>query len=316
MMDKNIKNTNEKLRFFRNVDTGKTEPRYKHQKDDTGMKIAVEYRVKVYDKMYFTEDQIKNWNFKGDIFPIGNNRNFTIIHNYILHVWSYYLGKDATFAYIMLRSYDFHEREITTTSKQTIAKLLGIKAQTLTEYMNILEKYDFGYMFQTERENDGMQVGSVFVVRSTVPILPPDLYEGLPAELKKEADRIVKSMKKNTVIETCDGEDNDARDEAVTIKGNEKSEVVEAPAPNKVKSFDEALNSVISQLRGLYSDVQYNTWFKNYVSSAWMDKGSIFIPVPNEFTKDVYEQRYTNQLKELFKLYMDFTDIKAVVELN
>lgn len=310
MVSKNIKNTNEKLKFFRNVDTGKIVTRYRNVKQGDGTH-PVPYEVKVYDKIYFTEEDIKNWEFKGDVFPVGNNKNFTIIHNYILHVWSYYLGKDATFAYIMLRSYDFHEREITTTSKQTIAKLLGIKSQTLTEYMNILEKYDFGYMFQTEKEKDNMQVGSVFVVRNTVPILPPDLYEGLPDWLKKEADRIVKSMKKNTVIQTFDDEDNEANDEELQVNDNQKSEDIKTPAP-KVKSFDEALTSVINQLKELYSDVQFNTWFKNYLSGSWMDKGNIFIPVPNSFTKEVYEQRYINQLKELFKLHMEFTEIKAV----
>ena len=314
-MGKNLKNTNEKLRYFRNIDTGKTEARQRAVPKKDGTKEPKTYDVKIYDKVYFSEADIKNWEFKGDIFPVGNNRNFTIIHNYILHVWSYYLGKDATFAYIMLRSYDFNEREITTTSKQTIAKLLGIKPQTLTEYMNTLEKYDFGYMFQAEKEKDSMQVGSVFVVRSTVPILSQELYSGLPDEIKKEADRIVSSMKKNSVVRTYDDEvdEIDEVDYRAEKTDKTKSEEVIKPAPPKAsESFDSAVELVLNQLKESYSDVPYNTWFKNYLPHSWIEKGTIVIPVPNSFTKDIYIQRYLPQLKQLFELHMKFNDITVI----
>lgn len=104
--------------------------------------------------MYFVEKDIVEHHFKGDVFPIGNNSNFTIIHNYILHVWSYLLGKDATYTYIQL-SYDFGAKEVTTVSKKRLTEILGVKkAETVTRYLKPLEDYNFAYMFQCERQED------------------------------------------------------------------------------------------------------------------------------------------------------------------
>jgi hypothetical protein len=292
-----------KLVYFRPVDSGKYENRHKKNGNTS-------YKVKVYDKMYFTEKDILEYQFKGEVFPIGNNANFTIIHNYIIHVWSYFLGKDATYTYIQLRSYDFGCKEVTTVSKKRLMEILGVKKpETVTSYMKLLEEYGFAYMFQCEKENEE-QLGSVFVVRSTVPVLPKELYEQLPPSIKKEADRIVSKMSKNTIIEASDDEDEDnsnplAQKEQEEIKPKEKSKEI---------NIQKVIESVLSQLKALHTETSYNTWFHSYLPKARLENGKIIIPVANEFTKGLYETRYLDQLKELFKMHIGYKEIQIVAE--
>jgi hypothetical protein len=207
---KNLKGRDGKLVYYRYSDTEfdiKIVTRYVKKKDkETGKEFKEEQKFerKQPKEIIFSEEDVRTFSLEkhGQKVPYSQgDGNITLLHNYLLDFWSYFLGSDACITYIHLIRYAYNKDSVFP-SLDTIAVKMRCDRRTLTKYIDILESFGFVYRFWTKKPEDNNRPGTIlFKVRKTLPLLSEELIHKLPSDLKGKHDLFIIKLSKSHEIE-------------------------------------------------------------------------------------------------------------------
>ncbi|MDC3424378.1 helix-turn-helix domain-containing protein [Aquibacillus sp. 3ASR75-11] len=310
-----------KYRYFRFVPTDVVSEVERKTRRKHGVKEET-VKVKQHKKEYYSEESIANFQLESHTKLLPDmNGNKTIINNYLLRFWGPTFdpkcGGNVAYTYIILLSYCW-DKDYTWISLDTIAKQITSSKQTVRKYLDILEKSGFIIRFWREQEDDERLQGTILIkVRQTLPFLSREQYNQLPKSLRKEHDRFLRRIKKESQFE-FDLSHNYAdvyeqlRAEVIDVKKptgvlkeeiermDEYQEEYENAKMKMSHKEEEQWNSILERIETKISKPSFDTWFKKTV--AYKDKENHWlICLPNQFAYEWVENRYEPLIKEVME---------------
>lgn len=144
----NLKGENYPLIYYRPVKEDLKIEKSRWLIDKTGQFKEFFYHDPVVNKILFNEEKVKEFSLDG----YGQNiefedRNFTIIHNYLIHFWRHFLKADGLALFITLKSYCI-EKDYCWPALKTLRLQCSFgSVNTVKSRLSLLEKYGFVFRF-------------------------------------------------------------------------------------------------------------------------------------------------------------------------
>ena len=332
---KNLKNGKDKLLYYRRVDTGNVNERFRVKAKKDG---EIESQLLLYpeqERVFFTEEDIKAISLDkyGTNIPYMDGE-LTILNNYFFDFWSYYLGAEGVALYAHLKRYTYGSKDLCFPNLQLIGLKMGKSRPTILNYMEILEKYGFIMKFNVLNEDKDMKEESpIYKIRKKIPLLTEKLIygdpnlqipetekphikkvlekekEGLPELLRKEHEKFVKEkLEQAEQISIDDFIDYEEIFEKLMEnknrvqfkrKNNQTRGLLKA---NQIKinmtAFEkEILETILQTAEKKISKPSFDVWFKNLLLKK--EGRTYILYASNEFTKDWLRQQYQSFIKEI-----------------
>lgn len=278
--------------------------------------------VKQPKKEYYSEESILRFDLESHAKLLPDmNGNKTIVNNYLMRFWGPSFdpkcGGIVSYTYIILLSYCW-DKDYTWISLDTLAKQLTCSKPTVRKYLEILERAGFVIRFWREQEDDDRMSGTILVkVRQTLPLISRAQYNDLPKSLRKEHDRFLRRIKRESKLE-FDLSHNyhevyeQLRNEVISVKnptGVLKEEI------DQLEEYDEEYKSakkkmsvaeedswkkVLDVISEHISKPSFETWFGKSV--AYSDENNRWlIMFPNQFAYEWVESKYSSMIYEVMK---------------
>ena len=314
---RNLKGKDDKLMYFRYVDTGKTEPitRVRRGKQEIILN-------KVMQKSYLSEEQVRQFTLEeyGKPLPRVFNADFTMMDNYFIDYWGYFLGAGAVTAYMHLLRFSYGQKDYCFPSLSLIQQKMNISKPTLNGYLELLEQYGFLMRFWVQNASKrNLEESSIFKVRKTVPMLTHELLERLPERLRTDHDKYIANLKKSNEVTLHDRDDYSEVLDALLQQGEVKerkprrqqnrTETVALTYQallHKISDADKKMwGDVLNIVRTKVSKPTYDMWFSSTIGSK---EGSRLCIQGSEFVVQHIQTRYEELLLEITQGF----DIKEI----
>ncbi|MDO6657460.1 DnaA N-terminal domain-containing protein [Anaerobacillus sp. 1_MG-2023] len=275
-------------------------------------------------KEYYSEESIMRFELESHSKLLPDlNGNKTIVNNYLLRFWGpsfdSRIGGIVAYTYIILSSYCW-DKDYTWIGLDTITKQLTCSKTSARKYLDILEKAGFIIRFWREQDDDTRMNGTILIkVRRSLPLLSREQYNALPKSLRKEHDRFLRKIKRESQVE-YDLSHNyhevyeQLRSEVISVKnptGILKEEIQRLDeyqeeydvAKNKMSTTEERLwVTVLTALSEHMSKPSYDTWFSK--SLGYRDENHRWVVyLPNQFSCDWVERKYSDLILAIMKEY-------------
>lgn len=340
----NLKGKNDKLEYYRMIDTGNFEQRMKLIKQD---EKKLTYFVPEQDKVIYSENEVRKFSLDayGENIPYIDGE-LTILNNYLFDYWGYFINAEGLALYSHLKRYAYGNKDWCFPNFEMISLKMDKSRPTIHAYLDILERYGFVYKFNVINRSREREEGPIFKIRKKVPLLTKALIEGnkeldlpdnapahikkaikkeregLPQKLKIEHDKYVKEMIQNneriTIEEQMDYEEiyRVWQQYGELIKSSKKSqtlnaEVVLYPGTAAMDKHEEnLLNYLLTYVSKKISKPSFDTWF-NGISLKVLD-GNCSILAPNEFCKDWLENKYSDLIFNAIREYDESIDVIVI----
>ncbi|MFC0273586.1 DnaA N-terminal domain-containing protein [Metabacillus herbersteinensis] len=314
----NLKERDGELLYYREYKTEELLPvRQKRGENEESLHFKP-----IVQKKYFDEDIVKGWTLDnyGGPSPQIIEGSFTMIHNYFIDYWSFFLGPESVAIYVYLRRRcNMSEgRDYCWPSIEDICLRFGKSRNTVVKYLDILEQFGFIYRFYVEnaRKNNSKE-SPIFKVRMLIPFLPQDLVDKLPNDIQDDHDRDVSRWLSNPLllgkepIETIKYkevyEDLEQKSVRSVVRKENGKRIQASVFEEEKKQINESewtlWNLVLTQARNKMSKPSYETWLQSSYATMKQDEGHYILKIhlPNEFTKSWVESRYREFLIEILK---------------
>lgn len=280
-------------------------------------------------KEYYSEDSILKFDLESHAKLLPDmNGNKTIVNNYLMRFWGPSFdskcGGIVSYTYILLLSYCW-DKDYTWISLDTLSKQLTSSRPTVRKYLEILEKAGFIIRFWREQDDDERKSGTILVkVRQTLPLISRTQYNELPKSLRKEHDRFLRKIKRESKLE-FDLSHNyhdvyeQLRNEVISVKnptGVLKEEIDQLEdydeeyrsAKKKMTILEEdAWKNVLNVISEHISKPSFETWLSKSVAYT-DDNHRWLITLPNQFVCEWVESRYSSMILKV----MEEQDLQCV----
>lgn len=320
-----------KYRYYRLVPSDVYKNVERKVKRKHGYKKEV-IKVRQNIKEYYTEETIARFQLENHSKLLPDmNGNKTIINNYLLRFWGPTFhprsGGIAAYTFIVLQSYCW-DKDYVWISLDTIGTQITASVNSVKKYLTILEDHGFIIRFWREEETDTNNKGTILIkVRQTLPLLSREQYNNLPLKLRKEHDRFMERIKRESQLE-FDLSHNykeiyeDLRKQVINVSeptGALKEEIenleeYEGDYQASLEKMSEeeliAWNKVLNKIQDKVSKPSFDTWLKKSV--AYKDEFDVWlICLPNEFVKTWVEENYVKLIQEsMQELNITYSKIK------
>ncbi|MDY7043669.1 helix-turn-helix domain-containing protein [Virgibacillus sp. M23] len=297
-----------KYAHYRNVHTGEYENQYvKNSKTGSRLKPIVK-KIKV----SFDEIKALNLDTYGDVVPLIDTEDFTIISNYLLDFWGAVIGSDAVNVYLHLKRYAYGKKDYCYPDIETIAMKMKKTKNTVKKYLDILEEYNFIAVFhRKDTTNNNKDVSPLFKIRRNIPMITQQMYNEFPYKLQRLHDNFMRQfegvklatnmIKVENDIERIltNGEiinNKETRDKInKMIKEHEYSEVILSNLDKDEYQNSKYFNSIIYEK---VSKPSYESFFKSNVYLYHSNNKVLQIILPNEFAKEGVRNNYIEHIKK------------------
>jgi len=266
-------------------------------------------------KVYYTERDVAGFSLEnlGLSLPYRSG-NKTIIDNYLLKYWQYFLGAEATITYINYLSLCINDH-VSTLSLEHMAEMMGISTVTLNKYLTILEEYGFVMRFWSQNRNRGGINDSTRVkVRSSIPFLSERQISELPDWLLESHNRFMQKLFESHEVILL--EENDHTDELRKFMSKgisreiPKSKVTAPPVVQMEMKREELLKNrsqeevqiwenMMEIIKDSMSKMSFDTWFRE--TFAIIDDGHLIVIAPNDMASSWIEDRYTEIVRHSYQ---------------
>ncbi|MEK3822435.1 DnaA N-terminal domain-containing protein [Cytobacillus sp. FSL W8-0315] len=323
----NLKGENYPLIYYRPVKEDLKIEKSRWLIDKTGQFKEFFYHDPVVNKILFNEEKVKEFSLDG----YGQNiefedRNFTIIHNYLIHFWQHFLKADGLALFITLKSYCI-EKDYCWPALKTLQLQCSFgSVNTVKSRLSLLERYGFVFRFNcmsADEKKKNMDETPIYKVRRRVPFLPKELYEELPEELKRRHDDF---MEKYMSVYSPDNLGNVVNYEGIYEDFIEQGETFHKPVKKrnaaaqkhkldiKESMTTDDLNltkQVLEYIQAKISKPSFDTWFKD---SLFKNRDSVItLYAQNKFAASWINDRHMDLITQaLNDLNINFLDIKII----
>ena len=165
-----------------NKDSGKKYRLIKTDKTESYKRNGQDIQKPVFKKVYLSDEEVEKICLETG-FDVPFYSQKTAIDDYFLDFWTPVLGMGPAFTYIwyvhLMYSGCDEEYSIRKTSQ-----LMGISANTLRSYLDILEKY--GFIFRLYNDTDENTTEATIKVRKSTPMLSENILDTLPPMIKEK----------------------------------------------------------------------------------------------------------------------------------
>lgn len=277
-------------------------------------------------KVYYTERDVAGFSLEnlGLSLPYRSG-NKTIIDNYLLKYWQYFLGAEATITYINYLSLCINDH-VSTMSLEHMAEMMGISTVTLNKYLTTLEEHGFVMRFWSQRRTRGGINDSTRVkVRSSIPFLSEKQISDLPDWLLDSHNRFMQKLFESHEVILL--EDNDHTDELQKFMSKgisreiKKTEVTAPPAAqleikkerllnNRSPEEVELWNDMLEIIKDYMNKLSFDTWFKN--TFALLEDGQLIIIAPNDMASTWISDRYAAIIRNAYQQVTGLENGKVV----
>jgi len=266
------------------------------------------YHDSIVNKVIFNEEKVKNFSLDG----LGQNlefedRQFTLIHNYLIHFWQPFLKADGLALFITLKSYCIN-KDYCWPALSTLQLECGFgSVNTVKKRLALLESYGFVFRFNCmsrDENKKNMEESPIFKIRKRVPFLPKELYDELPDELKYRHDEFMENYMSvyspDNLASKIDFESiyDDFLEQGEELKKKvktNKSNAVSAEKRLNIKETmtskdEEITNYILNYIQSNLSKPSYETWFKHCLFKYREDIITVYCP--NTFTAGWINERH------------------------
>ncbi|WP_374717780.1 DnaA N-terminal domain-containing protein [Neobacillus sp.] len=277
---KNLKGGNYPLTYYRPIKEDVKIEKSRWAKDKNGELKKFFYHDTVVNKIIFTEEMVKEFSLDGQ----GQNlefedRNYTLIHNYLTWFWQPFLKADGLALFVTLKSYCI-SKDYCWPALSTLQHICGFGSiNTVKKRLALLESYGFVFRFNcmsADENKKNMDESPIFKVRKRVPFLPKELYDELPEDLKIKHDSFMEEYMSVYSPENLGNmiNYNDFYEELL-----EKGETIKKPIKRKEPTIlfnqtldikesmtskdEEITRHVLQFIETRLSKPSYETWFKH-----------------------------------------------------
>ncbi|GKU84276.1 MULTISPECIES: DnaA N-terminal domain-containing protein [Niallia] len=331
----NLKGKNDKLEYYRTIDTGNLEQRMKLVKQDES---KLTYYVPELDKVVYSETEVRKFSLDayGENIPYIDGE-LTILNNYLFDYWGYFINAEGLALYAHLKRYTYGNKDWCFPNFEMISLKMDKSRPTIHAYLEILERYGFVYKFNVINRSREKEEGPIFKIRKKVPLLTKALLEGnkeleipdnvsahikkamkkekegLPKKLRAEHDKYVNEMIRNN--EKINLENQMDYEEIYRvwqqygeiIKNNNKplalneEVVLDYGKAEMDKHEANMLNYLLTYVSKKLSKPSFDTWFKGI--SIKLTQNNCYVLAPNEFCKDWLENKYADLISNAIREY-------------
>lgn len=284
------------------------------------------YHDTVMKKIIFNEDKVKDFSLDG----LGQNleyedRQFTLIHNYLIRFWQPFLKGDGLALFITLKSYCI-DKDYCWPSLTSLQLESGFGSiNTLKKKLSLLENYGFVFRFNCmskEERKVNMEESPIIKVRKRVPFLPKELYEELPEELRVKHDSFMKrymaAYDPNNLAHIIDFNAvyDDFLEQGETFKKIPKKPVKEITKEQQLniretmtQRDEEITEQILQHVNTFISKPSFDTWFKHCLFKIREDVLTVYCQ--NAFSASWINERHKDLiLVALQKIHIQPLDIK------
>lgn len=308
-MEKDTTNSDDFM-FYRNVKTGNKNRRTRNRNGR-----SIEEYVDETKKVYYTETEVANFTLEdlGTAIPFRPG-NKTIIENYLLQYWQYFLGSPATMTYINYMSMCYNTNT-TKISLERMAELMRISTVTLGEYLKILEDNGFVMRFWAQsRHNKGMNGSTRVKVRGSVPFLSEKQISELPDRMLASHNKFIRDLMESHEVVLQADNDYSEKIEEFMRRGRSQSPSRKAAITNPAEHLNQKkgyLHSIRTQediniwertmayVSDHLAQSSFDTWFKEVF--CLIRDGRVDILTPSSFVSEWIQSRYTDMIIEGLK---------------
>jgi DnaA N-terminal domain/Helix-turn-helix domain len=318
----NLKGENYPLVYYRPVKENVKIEKSRWLIDKDGQLREFFYHDTLVNRIIFTEEKVREFNLDGH----GENlefedRNFTIVHNYLIRFWQHFIKADGFALLITLKSYCI-DKDYCWPSLSTLQLECGFGSpNTVKKWLSVLESYGFVFRFNcmsADSNKKNMDESPIYKVRRRVPFLPKELYTELPEELQNKHDEF---MEKYMSVYSPDNLGNIINyDEIYTelleqgetfTKKRKRTKSVPIKAIYDVKDSltneDENMTEqILKFVESRISKPSFETWFKHCLLKY--REGVLTLYAPNTFSAGWINERH----KDLIIEGLNGMDIKPI----
>ncbi|WP_028393994.1 helix-turn-helix domain-containing protein [Bacillus cihuensis] len=332
----NLKGKKDRLRYFRRVDTGVIDPRVRleQKKDGSIQSVLISYPQQ--DKIFFSDDEVRNFSLDGYGISIPYvDGEFTILNNYFFDFWGYYLNAEGVALYGHLRRYTYGEKDWCFPNIDLIALKMDKSRPTVLNYIELLERYGFIYKFNILNEDqENREETPIYKVRKTIPLLTQKLIEGdtelqssvsapkhiqkaikkeragLPERLHIEHDKYVEKYFNNANVMVPEKLDYEEIYTALLQQGQRKKQskrrsqvkrkqIHLSLTKNMTEKEFTVLDNLLNVVQGHISKPSFETWFYDLLLKIESDNYTIY--TYSEVSLEILQNRYSDKLTEWLK---------------
>ncbi|EOO11404.1 helix-turn-helix domain-containing protein [Bacillus cereus] len=296
---------NERYLHYREVHTGK----FTTQNTRNGSR-----RVPIREQRIVEFEEIKalNLNSIGECVPTLDAEDFTMIQNYLLDFWGAVLGSECIQVYIHLRRHAYGKKDFCFPDIDTIALKMKKSKNFVKGCLKTLEEHNFIVIFnRRDTKDNNRSVSPLFKIRRFVPLLTNELYEELPAKLKKDHDTYMEDykdidiatneLKNSKVIEGLIENAELFRSKSQIREAKEKIEeenkatyIREKIAPECIEAGEKILTSLQERI----AKPSFDVWFKDAVLALDSEKNSVYVLCAHDFAKTHVQDKFKTIIAE------------------
>ncbi|KAA6446938.1 DnaA N-terminal domain-containing protein [Bacillus swezeyi] len=333
LSSRNLKDNEDELLYYRNVETGQKIARKRTKKMQNEI-VSEIYYVPEYEKRVFNEDYVKEFSLDkfGEAIPYVDGE-ITILNNYFYDFWGYFLKAEGTSLYGHLKRYAYGTKDWCWPNIELISLKMDKSQNTIRNLLDLLERYGFIYKFNvTNKSRENVEESPVYKIRKQVPLLTQKLIEGdpslsigtddpphikkakkkeqtgLPERLKTEHKKFVNKMldqsKNVNILDAMEYEliysDILSKGAIQKLYSDKHQKIKETTHPKTVTMSEKESNltdSVKEILKSRLSKPSFETWFSSFYIK--LHDNLCVILVTDEFYRDWIHSRYLKVLLEI-----------------
>lgn len=321
MIEQNLKGNHFKLSYYRYRPTGESETKHRRVGDSEQL-----YTQKELERIYLKEEDVRSFSLDkhGQTLPYMDG-NITLLSNYILDYWGYFLYAEGVALYMHLKRYCYGEIDYCWPDLDLISKKMHKSRNTIKKYIGLLEQYGFVVMFNCiNNDKNNMEESPLFKVRKQVPFLPQDLYDELPKELKVDHDKFMQklvnitnhpaelersldysviydqALENGIVVRKHKG------DQELREQRESRKQLLEGQQTDQDRALWDSLSELILTK---VSNASFDTWFKPCLFIKEGHTHTLYTPSP--FVTEWIQSRFENLVSVFCKdLDADFKDLR------
>lgn len=307
--------------YYRYEPSGQYLPRTRKVKGANGQQQEQQYLEPELTKVYFSEQQVNNFNLDRFGMPVHALVNGqTVIPNYILDYWGCILGDSAAYLLILLMRHDFERDEHGETkrkvwpSMKTLEELTGKDERALKRHIEILENHHFIYRFWRADKNKGSNKSTYFILRKTIPYLSEEQVNQLSPERQKKHDDFLRLIAGHINSEIELPKNYDYSDEMKKIIDSGFKSAPRKLTPYEMEQYnsirrEKVTSEITEDDKRIWEDISKSlskkisppsieTWFKS--SFCKVTEQHMTVYAANPFARDWIESRYNQLIREMY----------------
>jgi DNA-binding MarR family transcriptional regulator len=272
----------------------------------------VEIAYPVLEEREISFEEVKNLNLDHYGMDVRtSDKDFTLVHNYLLDFWSSILGSDAILLYIHLKRYCYGDKDYCFPNLDEIAKKMNTTKQTIRKLLDKLEDYNFIVrIYRKDKHRKNAKSTILFKVRRYVPLLSEELIAKLPERLQELHDKFLatcsgihlneshtKKEALQKLLEQSKMMNEEEKKEFAAEKrqeGNLRESILLQLDANQLHFSD----MIKQEIEKRISKPSYETFIEDSFILLYPEYQQVIVITPNLFVNDFVQDRYQNLIKE------------------